>query len=581
MKTNLFTTKAMLIALVILVSSLQSNAQEYFNSSTFGDTFYDQVFGSCMDFNESTYIVGQYSGTITVGDSTVTYKGGNVDAYLAKYDRLGEPLWVLSFGNLSDASASAVTTDTEGNIYLTGYFQGSGVNSLDADPGPGEYLLSVPSALNSRDAFIIKLDSAGSFIWAKQISNPVGAAPEDTYAIAVDSENNIYVGGRFIYANFDTNNPNAAAIMAEGSNFDGFLVKLNNEGNTIWSKTFKSPDNCTVRSLSIDSNDNIYVAGEFAASIKLNPDNDVMISQSNGLSDAFMVKVNGQGNYIWGSTFGGEGPDQPEVIETINNDIYIGGYFSSTVDMNPDVNETDTFVCNGGVDAFVSKFDQGGDFVFSYQMGSNTVDLEKVKSISEDTEGLITITGNYSDLVDFDMGPEESVSTSNGGLDHFLLQIDTNGTYVRHISLGSIENEGSCFAEINLDNEIIISGSFASSINLNVFGPEEDLASSAGFYDVYVSRFTFSDTSNTNVNYVKNSINNIVIYPTPTKDFFKIRSQQEISSISVYSMEGKLLLQEKQPANKKISIENLDKGIYYIKVETEDLKIFSRKIIKI
>ncbi len=474
----------------LLFTVLIGKSQEYFNSSVFGDTYYDQVFGTSMDQNENMYVVGQYSGTITIGESTLTYVGGNVDAYLAKYNENGMPLLALGFGNLSDAAAMAVTNDSEGNIYLTGYFKGAGVNSFDADPGPDEYLLSVLSPINSRDAFIIKLTADGVFVWAKQISNPGGMANEDTFTIELDSDNNVYVAGRFVYADFDTDENVSDPIIAEGSNYDGFLLKLDNDGNTIWVKTFRSPDICSVQAIDIDEDNNISVGGYFYNSLKPDPGSDELEFIGFGERDAFFVELNSQGEYINGNYFGGIDNDQVNTIKKNSDGIYIAGFFSDEVDLNPSPENSNIANSEGGSDVFVAKYDQNGEFAFSYTLGSEA-DYEEAQHISFPTNGKINITGKFANSIDFNTGGGEAVSSSKGEKDHFLIQLNSEGVYQNHVTLGSSADEAQVFTQVNSNNDILMTGNYAGQINLNPFDSEPDIAECSGYYDVYLSRFTF------------------------------------------------------------------------------------------
>src|SRR5690606_7321091 len=180
-----------------------ASAQEYYGTTTFGDGSIDFAYRSAMDSQGNVYAAGIYSGTITIGNS-ITWAGGNADGFLAKYDNDGNPVWVKGFGGGFDDVATDVAVDANDNLYITGYFQGAGSQSFDADPGPGVYQLSQPSPFLSRDCFIIKLDSNGDFVWAKQVSNPAGAnVNEDSKSIEVDSAGNVYIGGSFVYADFD------------------------------------------------------------------------------------------------------------------------------------------------------------------------------------------------------------------------------------------------------------------------------------------------------------------------------------------------------------------------------------------
>ena len=115
MKTN---TK-ILFLIPILFLSLIGYSQEYFGTTTFGSTSIEIPYRSAMDSYGNVYTAGIYSGTITVGSTTVTWAGGNSDGFLSKYDNDGNPVWVKSFGGKADDIVVDVAVDNNDNLYIT------------------------------------------------------------------------------------------------------------------------------------------------------------------------------------------------------------------------------------------------------------------------------------------------------------------------------------------------------------------------------------------------------------------------------------------------------------------------------
>src|SRR5690242_932445 len=70
--------------------------------------------------------------------------------------------WASQFGSTFDDIGDVVTTDKNGNVYIAGSFY----NTVDFNPGFGTLNLT---SFGSSDGFIVKLDSSGNFIWARQI----------------------------------------------------------------------------------------------------------------------------------------------------------------------------------------------------------------------------------------------------------------------------------------------------------------------------------------------------------------------------------------------------------------------------
>jgi hypothetical protein len=94
-----------------------------------------------------------------------------------------------------------MTMDNIGNIYITGYFFNV------ADNNPGSEIFSLIS-IGFSDAFIIKINNNGNFIWAKQMGSKFSDGGNSIFA---DVSGNIYTTGRFqdiadLNPNLDTYN---------------------------------------------------------------------------------------------------------------------------------------------------------------------------------------------------------------------------------------------------------------------------------------------------------------------------------------------------------------------------------------
>jgi len=486
-------TKTILVAAVFLWGAIIS-AQEYFGTTTFGDASIEIPYRSAMDSQGNVYSAGIYSGTITVGGTSITWAGGNADGFLAKYDNDGNPIWVKGFGGGFDDVATDVTVDANDNIYITGYFQGAGALSFDADPGPDVYLLQQPSAFLTRDCFIIKLDSNGDFVWAKQISNPDAFGNEDSKSIEVDTAGNIYIGGSFAYADFDPDPVDEMIVTSVGGS-DAFLLKLDTDGNFVWVKTFGSTGIVEVVDMEFDDNEDLLLSGRYRNTVDLDPNAGTANFTSNGGDDVFMAKLSSDGDYIWGQAFGGTGLDVIKSIKSLPSGVYVGGMFSGTVDLDPTAGDN-TKVSNGSWDAFLSQFDIDGNYNYSYVLGGETTDFENVYDVKEAFNGNLFVTGEFNGTTDFDNSAAEALTTSNGRSDSFLMEITTVGEYVNHWTVGGDNTDAYPQVYFNNNNEILTLGTFRSTtMDFNPFAGE-DLISTTGNYDGYFSRYNVFNNGN-------------------------------------------------------------------------------------
>jgi len=156
------------------------------------------------------------------------------DIFLVKYNSSGTKQWTKQLGTSTTEYGRELTTDSSGNIYVTGFTRGG----LDGNTN-----------LGSSDIFLIKYNSSGTKIWTKQLGT---SKHEDAYQVTTDSTGHIYMTGYTagdLYGNTSSGGK------------DIFLIKFNSSGTKIWTKQLGTSKGEEGKSVTIDSSDNIYVTG--------------------------------------------------------------------------------------------------------------------------------------------------------------------------------------------------------------------------------------------------------------------------------------------------------------------------------
>ncbi len=180
-----------------------------------------------VDLNGNTYAIGTYSGTGDFDPGAVVCNltaPNNSEQYLFKLDLLGNFVWAKSFGNAEGTFGSSITSDKNGDVYLTGGF----ANHADLDPGTASISIWAMSAYD--DAFVIKINPAGDAIWAKRMGGVCGAAQGEE--IAVDRFGNIFTSGGFYGAvDFDPNGTVSVLSCDYTPNYHYYVQKLQQEEN--------------------------------------------------------------------------------------------------------------------------------------------------------------------------------------------------------------------------------------------------------------------------------------------------------------------------------------------------------------
>ena len=229
----------------IFVTKLDSNGNVEWNQKL-GGTLSDNATGITLDKAGNTYITGEFEGTSTFGNITLT-SNGDTDAFVAKLDNSGNIVWAQSFGGTSLDSGTNITLDEQDNIYLTGSFEDT------VSFGDTTFTSSSENdGFNVNNGFIVKLDTDGNILSAEQLDYSL-------LDIAAGNAGNIYGTGGFE----DTVNIGDITLTSEGFT-DGLVVNLDfNETSFTPFDPADDPVNL-INAIVTDDNLTIHLDGDFS-----------------------------------------------------------------------------------------------------------------------------------------------------------------------------------------------------------------------------------------------------------------------------------------------------------------------------
>jgi len=166
-KTSLF----FIISFFFLNSLVFS--QNFVWAKSFGGNSNDYGFSICSDASGNVYTAGHFDGTVDFDPGPGVFNLVSttaVDIFITKLNSAGNLVWAKSFEGITGGNDVdfSITTDVSGNIYTTGYFNGT----VDFDPGASTFTLTSVAD----DIFISNLDASGNFIW----SNNMGCSDSDS-----------------------------------------------------------------------------------------------------------------------------------------------------------------------------------------------------------------------------------------------------------------------------------------------------------------------------------------------------------------------------------------------------------------
>ena len=365
--------------------------------------------------------------------------------------------WAVNYdgtNNLTNIVPTTLTTTASGNVISCGSFN----STTDFDPGPG---IDNYSPIGSSNSFIQSLDSQGNYLWTNTIESTKFNKAE---SIIEDPNGDIFVVGQFSgTADFD---PGPAVFNMTPSGFwDIYILKLDANGNFIWALQFGNINGSVGKDIVIGDNSNIYITGWFTNTIDFDPGPGVANLSSQGFDDAFLLKLDLNGNYQWAKSFGGPAFDKAYNVEITNSGIYLNGDFRNTVDFDPGPGVFNLSTA-GTLDIFVSKLDLNGDFLWATSAEGNTSN-DSAFDIAVDEFDNVYSTGIFYGNVDFDPGPNTLFKNSNGESDIFIQKLDAQGNLVWVNTYGSTSYDTG--NEILIDNNgiVFMTGRFRETVDFD------------------------------------------------------------------------------------------------------------------
>lgn len=383
--------------------------------------------GLAVDGSGNAFVSGRYRGTVDFdpGHGEYSRTSNNLyglnNAFLSKFDPDGNFVWARTWGGTGTAStgdeAYGVAADASGNAYVVGDFSSP---SVDFNPGDGIDPHANNSITGFFDAFLVKFAPNGDYLWAKTWG---GDYYDDGPRAAVDGSGHVYVAGMFQgTVDFDPgpgNDPHSTVgHYGNIGDYGVFLTKFDATGTHVWAKTWGGSGWDIGENVAVDGSGNPYIAGYFQGEDDFDPGGGADNRTSSGGFDAFLSKFDPDGNRLWSKTWGAGGNDRCEYISLDGRgSLYVTGDFQYTVDLDPGTG-SDPHIANGNSDAFLTKFDLNGNFIWAKNWGG-TGDTGAF-SAAVDGWGDIYVIGGFSGSTDFDPSGGADLLPSNGAFDAFL-----------------------------------------------------------------------------------------------------------------------------------------------------------------
>lgn len=374
--------------------------------------------------------------------------------------------------------------DGVGNIVLAGQYKGT----ADFDPGAGVAMMT--SASNSwSDAFVLKLDGNGEFVWAKTIR---GTADIANGACTLDAAGNFYMVGT-MYGDADLDpSPTSSAIVQPVLTPGSYVLKWDVNGNYLWGYAWDMHADPTV--VAVDNAGNLYAYGEYYFNADLDPTAGVFNVSTGALHSSFVTKLNPNGGFVWAKVLDCtiENFESEMKIDPQGN-IVVAGTFTGALDIDPGPG-THLLTSTGGLyDWFVAKMDANGGFLSGFSIGGAGDDHSQ--GFALDAVGNLYLLGQFEGPVDFDPGLAYNDLQVPSGVSNAYLKYDLSGNLLWGATFGT--TGVTSFGGFALDpmGNIYCSGYFRSSVD---FDPRagSTIFTSDAFGDMFLMKLSQDSCSN-------------------------------------------------------------------------------------
>jgi len=353
-----------------------------------------------VDTSGNAYVTGFYQcSTITFGSTTLTNSNSSRNEFfIVKFDPNGNAVWAKSAGYTDDDEGYSVATDANGNVFATGYYN----NTITFG---SHTLLGTVGA----DYFIVKYDSTGNVLWAK---NANGTYDDYGNCLATDASGNVYVAG-----NFGSNSITFQGYTISNASLgtpEIFIVKYDPTGNVLWAKSAKGTGGVDIPyGIKTDNTGNIYLTGSFDSSPLIMGTDSIYAS---GASCVFIAKYNSSGTALWarGSTISGTLDESEGYGLTVDSggSIYVVGSFIGD-EITFAGHNLLTHSINSYNDIFIVQYSNNGNYLWGRSIGGNLSD--EGFAITSNAGGDVYITGYfYSSSFSFGSIPVNISSGSSG-----------------------------------------------------------------------------------------------------------------------------------------------------------------------
>jgi hypothetical protein len=240
--------------------------------------------------------------------------------------------------------------------------------------------------------------------------------------------------------------------LTSAGGYDGFIAKYTTDGAHLWSKRMGGPSVDTVTGLGVDSSGNPTAVGYFQGTSNFGGTN----LTSAGGNDIFVAHYTAAGAHVWSNRFG-DASDQRAYAAAVDaaGNVVLTGYFTGSLSFGGP-----TFTNVGGADIFLAKLTAAGGHGWTKAFGSSLGLGEIGKTVAVDGAGNVVLVGDMVENVDLGGG---LLTAPTATYDVFIAKYSPDGGHLWSKRFAADWDDHGNAVAVDRNGNILMSGDFYQS----------------------------------------------------------------------------------------------------------------------
>lgn len=337
-----------------------------------GAVSWSRTYGGSADDRGTKIITANDGGYTMVGytrsnDGDVSHNAGFYDYWIVKLDVSGNIQWEKTYGFSGNDQAQALIQTSDGGYLITGF--------LDVTASGGQGNEDGKSGLRHGvgEFWAIKTNASGEFQWRRYF----GGTDNDRAYDVIEADNGDFIMvGNSESLDFDITNPRGS--------YDYWAVRIDNSGNLVWAKNYGGSSIEIAYAITKTEDGNYLIAGDTRSS-------DQDVTNPKGNADAWIIKINDNGDLLWQKTYGGSQFDTGRgVVQLPDENIFVAGTSRSS--------DHDVGGNNGQSDFWLFVTDKNGTLLWEKNIGGSKPEFANAGIKTSDGKLIVAGSSESSDF---------------------------------------------------------------------------------------------------------------------------------------------------------------------------------------